>query len=143
MTITPLLASLRRSLLIIGVVTLSLFALSPAVGAEQCKAGGTFFGLPTWYKYLQCDANGDIMLSGVGAGAVPVLILLAVFEMLLILAGMIAVAFIIYGGFKYIVSQGDSSKISAAKTTVLNAIVGLVIAVIASQVVSFIAGKFA
>lgn len=140
---TNFLLSLRRSMLLIGVVALSLLAFSPAVSAAQCQAGGTFFGLPTWYKYLQCDANGDIMLSGAGAGAVPVLILLAVFEMLLILAGMVAVGFIIYGGLKYIVSQGDSSKISAAKTTVLNALIGLVIAVIASQVVSFIAGKFA
>ena len=43
-------------------------------------------------------------------------------------AGIIAIAMIMYAGMKWIFAAGDASKISRAKETIVNAVVGLVLA---------------
>jgi hypothetical protein len=58
------------------------------------------------------------------------------------IVGVAAVLAIIYGGFKYITSGGDQNSISAAKTTILYAIVGLLVVVFAQIVVRFIVTQF-
>lgn len=55
--------------------------------------------------------------------------------------GIVAVVMIIIGGFKYVTSSGDSSNITAAKNTILYAIVGLVIVAIAQVIVKFTLNK--
>ncbi len=65
-----------------------------------------------------------------------------VFNVVLGLAGAIAVAFIVWGGMQYTLSQGDTSKIKQAKDTILYSIVGLVIVVFAFSIVNFVIGKF-
>ncbi len=61
-----------------------------------------------------------------------------VVSILSFIVGLAAVIMIIVGGFKYITSSGDSSNISSAKSTILYAIVGLVIAVLAQVIVRFV-----
>lgn len=63
-------------------------------------------------------------------------------QILLSMAGLVAVGFIIYGGFLYIVSNGDSSGVKKAKDTILNAIVGLLITLFAFGGINFITGRF-
>lgn len=55
-----------------------------------------------------------------------------------IVVGVIAVIMIIYGGFKYITSSGDSNKVSTAKNTLIYAIVGLVIVALAQLIVHYV-----
>jgi hypothetical protein len=45
---------------------------------------------------------------------------------------------VIIGGFRYIVSNGDSNGVSGAKNTILYAIVGLVIVLFAQVIVRFV-----
>ena len=45
-------------------------------------------------------------------------------------AVMLAVVYVAYGGFKYTTSNGDSNKINEAKSSILNGIIGLVVALI-------------
>lgn len=52
--------------------------------------------------------------------------------------GAVAVFMIIIGGFKYITSSGDASNVESAKNTILFAIVGLVIALVAQGIVLFV-----
>lgn len=54
------------------------------------------------------------------------------------LATMLAVCFIAYGGFKYTTSGGDSNKISEAKSTILNGVIGLVVVLSIAVIFSFI-----
>lgn len=54
----------------------------------------------------------------------------------------VAVISIVVGGIKYATSNGDSSKIQAAKNTILYSVVGLVIAMIAQGVVLFVINWF-
>lgn len=55
-----------------------------------------------------------------------------------IVVGVISVIFIIYGGFKYITSGGDSNNVSAAKNTLIYALIGLVIVALAQFIVNFV-----
>lgn len=52
--------------------------------------------------------------------------------------GVVAVGFIIYGGFLYILSSGDPGKIRKAKDTLLYAIIGVVVVLIAFVITQFV-----
>lgn len=54
------------------------------------------------------------------------------------IAGLIGVIMVIIGGIKYITSQGDASSINSAKNTILYALVGIVVAVVAQFLVRFV-----
>jgi hypothetical protein len=56
------------------------------------------------------------------------------------IVGVISVIMIIWGGFKYITSGGDSNNVTAAKNTILYAIIGLVIVALAQVIVRFVLG---
>ena len=59
------------------------------------------------------------------------------------LVGGVAVIFIIYGGYKYMMAGGNPEQAAGAKSTILWAIVGLIIAITSYIVVAYIWGKFA
>jgi len=56
--------------------------------------------------------------------------------------GALSVIMLIWGGIRYTTSAGDSNKVQAAKNTVLYAIVGLVIAILAYAIVNMVIDKF-
>ncbi|MEO8065892.1 MAG: pilin [Candidatus Doudnabacteria bacterium] len=53
-------------------------------------------------------------------------------------AGLVAVAFIIIGGFQYMTSAGNEELAEAGKKTLINAIIGLVIIILSFIIVSVI-----
>jgi hypothetical protein len=65
----------------------------------------------------------------------------SVVNLLLYLAGALAIIFIVIGGLKYVLSEGNPANIQSAKNTLLYAIVGLVIAVSAFAIVNFVLGR--
>lgn len=97
--------------------------------AQDCKdAGGTI-------KSGKCvDSNGN-EVDPVGLN------LQNVINILLFIAGIIAVIYIVIGGFRYVTSNGDSGSISKAKNTIMYALIGLVIAIMAYAIVNFVLGK--
>ncbi len=58
-----------------------------------------------------------------------------------VIVGIVAVIMIIYGGFKYITSGGDSGNITSAKNTIIYAVIGLVIVALAQFLVQFVLDK--
>ncbi len=58
-----------------------------------------------------------------------------------IIVGVVAVVMIIYGGFRYITSGGDSGRVGNAKNSLIYAIVGLVIVALAQLIVHFVLGQ--
>lgn len=52
--------------------------------------------------------------------------------------GIICVVMIIWGGLRYVVSGGDSKKVTDAKNTILYAIIGLVISLLSYAIVNFV-----
>lgn len=54
--------------------------------------------------------------------------------------GIISVIMLIYGGLRYVLSGGDASKVTAAKNTIIYAIIGLIIAILAYAIINFVIG---
>ncbi len=63
-------------------------------------------------------------------------------NVLLFILGAIAVIMIIIGGIRYATSNGDASSTKAAKDTILYAVVGLIVAILAYAIVSFVLDAF-
>ncbi len=57
---------------------------------------------------------------------------------LIFLVGAIAVLFLIVGGLRYAVSNGDPKNVEAAKNTITYAIVGIVVAILSFAAVQFV-----
>jgi len=62
----------------------------------------------------------------------------SIINILLFLIGAIAVIMIIIGGIRYTTSNGDQAQVTSAKNTILYAVVGLVVAIMAFALVNFI-----
>lgn len=63
-------------------------------------------------------------------------------DALLTVAGAVAVIIIIIAGIRYITSTGDSTRIQQAKDTLLYAVIGLVVVIVAFAIVNFVGGIF-
>jgi hypothetical protein len=61
-----------------------------------------------------------------------------IINVLLYIIGVLSVIMIIYGGFRYVTSGGDSGGVSNAKNTILYAIIGLVVAALAYAIINFV-----
>ena len=99
----------------------------------------TFLGLRPWYSGLVGGDNcvviqpdGDKLASFVWR------IILNISADIALIVGYAALGFIIYGGYKYIMSSGDPGNVKKAKQTILNAVIGLIIAILAAVIVNTI-----
>jgi hypothetical protein len=61
-----------------------------------------------------------------------------IINILLFVIGAIAVIMIIVGGLRYVISGGDTGSTKAARDTILYAVIGLVIAIMAYAIVNFV-----
>ena len=75
------------------------------------------------------DGAGESSISSLASKAV---------NLFSIIVGAVAVIMIIYGGFRYITSGGDSGNVGNAKNTLIYAIVGLIIVALAQIIVHFV-----
>jgi len=64
-------------------------------------------------------------------------------NILIFLVGAVSVIMLIYGGFRYVISAGNSDGVTAAKNTIIYSIVGIVVAILAYAVVGFVTGSLA
>lgn len=118
---------------------LTHLALAPGTPCSN----NSFLGFPTWYKYLQgtYDDASKLCSPHLSGLSDVWLIVAAVIEILLRVAVLVAVIGVIYGGFSYITSQGEPDKTARARMTIINAAGGMVVAILATAVVSFVAGS--
>lgn len=116
------------ALLITAGLALAVLSPSPnpafAAPADDACAGITAAG-------GTCD-SGDAAKAGFEK------IITTIIDILSVIVGAVSVVMIIIGGFRYVISGGDSSGVSGAKNTILYAIVGLVIVLFAQVIVAFV-----
>jgi hypothetical protein len=110
--------------------------------AKPCPGGG-FLGFPTWYKYLpgHTDPNTHLCSPQMQGLNDIWLVLAAIIEIMLQAAALLAVVMVIYGSINFVMSRGEPDKTANARNTIINALLGLAIAVIAAATVNFIAGS--
>lgn len=78
--------------------------------------------------------GGDTDAAGVKVDE----IVKAVVNWLLFAVGVISVIMLVVGGIKYSTSAGDSNKVTSAKNTIMYALIGLAVAVLAFAIVNFV-----
>lgn len=125
---------------------LSILTKFAAIGdaCDPVATSNRFLGLPHWFEYLsgEEDALGKCIptVSWASGGNISDLWLigLAGVDILLRIVALVAIGFVIYGGFLYMTSSGEPDRTKTAKDTILNALIGMAIAIVASGVVSFI-----
>lgn len=61
-------------------------------------------------------------------------------DVLIWVVGILAILMIIWGGMKYVLSGGSAEKITNAKNTILYAVIGLVVAIFAYAVITWLIG---
>lgn len=111
-------------------------AVPVAVYAEEADIGGSL-ACGTTLSTTGTDCRGE--LEG-GTTRINDIIT-TVINIFSIIVGIVAVIMIIFGGFKYITSGGDSGNITSAKNTIIYAIIGLVVVALAQFVVQFVLDK--
>lgn len=106
--------------------------------AKNCDA--RFLGMPAWYRGLT-DADCNIVSPASAAGGLSGFIwhiVLNVIEIGLFLAGYVALFFLLYGGFQFLTGGANPGQTEKARVTLLNAVIGLAIAMAAIAGVNLI-----
>jgi flagellar biosynthesis protein FlhB len=122
-----------------------------------CKS--SFFGLEPWFEFLKTyhgkNNNCNVCFTVISNSAQSVnsncrpkqnsivLVVMAIIDDLLRVAGLVSVAFIVVAGFQYVTSQGNPEKAAKAQQTILFALIGLVIAISAIVLVTYIGNSLA
>ena len=99
---------------------------------KTCEGGGT--GQSSFCKNVN-ESKGENRISGkdgLGTRALQIIVYLT---------GAISVIMVIVGGFKYVISGGDSAGTKSAKDTILYALIGLAVAVMCQIIVSFVLSR--
>lgn len=143
----------KRLLLVLTSLTISFIMLptSNLVGAQgatqpvaDCGEARYFLGIPSWDRGLKSctDVEIDDVVSADKSLNPVLIVILNLTEAVTRMAGLVALAFLIIGGFKYALSEGNPQKATEAQRTCINAMIGLVIAVLATVVINVVLRVF-
>jgi hypothetical protein len=113
-----------KGLVIVSAAASSTLAVPLAAIAETSATQGAADATPT-------GAPTDLMAS-----------LTIVTNTLLLAIGFVSVVMLIIGGFRYVLSNGNEKSVSGAKDTILYAIIGVVVALLAFAIINFVLTTF-
>lgn len=128
---------------VLAVAVFSVVLLTPALASAalpECKGvsgekpGETCKTNLTITKGMESAKGSDVPTDLTGDSG----IFKTIVNVILFVVGAVAVIMIIIGGVRYVVSGGDQNNVKAAKDTILYAVIGLIIAILAYAVVNFI-----
>ena len=127
-----------KSFFLVAVASLTLGApmLVPALGGV---ASATSIKDSLCTGVSNATGSTDPNCGNTGTGATDLSTIAAkIVNIFSIVVGIVAVLMIIYGGFKYITSGGDTGNVSSAKNTLIYAIIGLIIVALAQIIVHYV-----
>ena len=127
---------LKLLFMTVGLLAISLAPVSivsnlalAQINTSDYACGGT--DATSGFDSKNCDQNADRVPN----------ILTNIINIFSWIVGVVSVIMIIWGGFRYITSGGDQNGVTAAKNTILYAVVGLVIVALAQVIVQFVLTK--
>ena len=107
------------------------------------SCANSIFGLRPWYRgVVTRDSSGSCTIGKIAqdengntklAGFVWVIILNLMYDASLV-SSIVATGFVIWGGYKYIMSEGDPSRVMTGKKIITGAVIGLVLTISASVI---------
>lgn len=127
-----LLNKASRSLWLMPALVFGLSFLTPALAAPG--AGAVDYGIKAGTAASKTEEMPESLFGEDGSEG----IFKKVVNIMLFVIGAVAVIMLIYGGVKYVTSGGAQDKVAEAKNTILYAIVGIVVALLAFAVVNFV-----
>lgn len=140
------------AILMVFSASFGLAVLDSKVASAACASDGAqLFSIPAWYRGLTKEGSCEIKTisnkDDAGANSVTIqsfvwTVIGNVFDAIMRIVGVVATGYIIWAGFQYMISAGDSGKMANAKTTLTNACIGLIIAIVASGIVQLVMGVF-
>ena len=128
------------ALAIVPVMALGIVAMQPATA----NAADFDKGLAEGAKAAQGkdqQGNAACLFGGSGCAGTDGIVK-TVTNVMLFIIGAVAVIMLIIGGIRYTVSNGDQGAVKSAKDTILYAIIGIVVAILAYAIVNFVVGSF-
>lgn len=137
------LQKIALSISLVTAITCSLIVIHPSpVYAANCPGGkARLLTFPAWYNGVVDDSCNIKMDTGEdGLRNFIIKIALNIIEMILQLASYSCIVFIMVGGFRYMTNNGDPSGLTAARITITNAVIGLVISFASVVIVNSVAG---
>lgn len=141
--IKHLIIGLTLGLALLGVMPIPKVAavpLTPLTNFAACLPASPVLTFPTWYRGLPQDPTS--CAPKIAALKDIWIIVLNLLEILLQSTGYIAAGFIIWGGFKYMKAQGNPQNIASAKSTIMNASIGLGISLSSVAIVNYVSRLF-
>jgi hypothetical protein len=112
-----------------GLIPVTVSAACSDIGNQVSKGAE---GAASGSSVSTCGSATGVDETGVSSAAHKIVNLFSV------IVGIIAIIMIIYGGFRYITSGGDSGRVGNAKNTLIYAVIGLVIVALAQIIVRFV-----
>jgi hypothetical protein len=86
------------------------------------------------FEGVQSARGANVPVELFGSGS----IFTTIVNILLFIVGALSVIMLIIGGLRYVISGGNSSAVTAAKNTILYAIVGLIVSLLAFAAINFV-----
>lgn len=127
---------------LLALLAVPVFALSVASVALPAGAANNL-SLRQGANSAQGDDQASCLFGneqGCTPGQTPLFKLIT--NVLLFIIGAVSVIMLVIGGIRYTVSAGDSNAVTSAKNTIMYAIIGIVVSLLAFAVVNFIIGAF-
>lgn len=108
-------------LLILGVLAIAV----PTLAADPIVGGGGVLNNPIGGSDMKAE---DIVLK--------------IIKYLIGVLGVIALVMVVYGGFQYIYSAGNSERLQKARDTIIYAIIGMVVVILSLSILRFVTSAF-
>lgn len=126
------LKKISQGLLLVSALVMGLSFMTPAVAgaAPACDPGNL-------------TVSGGVDCAGGNSGTPSSLfgdtgIFQKIVNIMLFIVGAVAVIMLIIGGIRYVTSNGAQDQVTAAKNTIMYAIIGIIVAVLAYAIVNFV-----
>jgi hypothetical protein len=117
-----------QAAVMLSLVVVPLLTFTTPVGAQSAQSE-------------ICNGLGQTGGSCGGSGTPINHAIAAAINILSLVGGVAAVIMLIIGGLRFITSSGDSSNVASARSTIIYALVGLIIVALAQFIVHFVLAK--
>ena len=123
-----------------GVVSSSLTVGDVLADTGSCEY--SILGMKPWYAGLELNSDCSVK-SPANKDALPKFVWTIVGNVaydVMLVVGVVAVGFIIYGGYMFMIAGGDPGKVAKAKNVLTAAVIGLLVSVLATVIINLIMG---
>lgn len=124
-------------LIVAGLMLIPVLAFS-LVAPQPVSAQTSTWSIQNGIDTAKGQSVGTCLFTGVNNCSNG--LFTTIINIMLFIIGALSVIMLIYGGIRYTISGGDSGAVTNAKNTILYAIVGIVVALLAYAIVNFVIG---